>query len=55
MFALEFRVGPEAALVWTDGQGNWGTGGWLTLAHPEAELVTPPFEVGWAIFASAMS
>jgi hypothetical protein len=53
MFALEFRVGPEAALVWTDGQGNWGTGGWLALAHADAEIVTPPSALTMDYFQNA--
>ena len=32
-FALEFHNGLNAALIWQDGQGNWGAGPWLRLAH----------------------
>lgn len=41
-YALEFRVGSAAALVWNDGQGHWGAGDWLPLADAEADLVSPP-------------
>ena len=52
-FALEFRVGQEAALIWTDGQGRWGAGQWLTLAHPDADLTTPPSQLSLQYFESA--
>ena len=29
---IEFRDGQLAAMVWGDGQGNWGTGGWRPLS-----------------------
>lgn len=29
---IEFRDGKLAAMVWGDGQGNWGTGGWRPLS-----------------------
>ena len=29
---IEFRDGDLAAMVWGDGQGNWGTGGWRPLS-----------------------
>ncbi len=29
---IEFRDGNLAAMVWGDGQGNWGTGGWRALS-----------------------
>jgi len=29
---IEFRDGNLAAMVWGDGQGNWGTGGWRPLS-----------------------
>jgi hypothetical protein len=29
---IEFRDGNLAALVWGDGQNNWGTGGWRPVA-----------------------
>lgn len=52
-FALEFRVGPEAALIWTDGAGNWGAGGWLPLAHPDADLTCPPSPLSLQYFQGA--
>jgi len=40
-YALEFRVGPRAAMVWNDGEGHWGAGDWLTLPDgPDADVVT---------------
>lgn len=41
-FALEFRVGNEAALIWSDGRGNWGAGRWVPLPHPEAGITGLP-------------
>lgn len=41
-FALEFHVGRHAALIWHDGEGNWGAGPWLRLAHPDADITCPP-------------
>ncbi len=29
---IEFRDGRFGALVWSDGQGHWGTGGWRQLS-----------------------
>src|SRR4051812_32491456 len=29
---IEFRDGNVGAMVWNDGQGNWGTGGWRELS-----------------------
>lgn len=52
-FALEFRVGQEAALIWTDGQGRWGAGGWLQLAGPDAELTAPPSALTTQYFETA--
>lgn len=37
-FALEFRSGMCAALIWQDGQGNWGAGAWLPLPHADADI-----------------
>ncbi len=41
-YALEFRMGIRAAMIWQDGEGNWGTGGWITLSHPDADITRPP-------------
>jgi hypothetical protein len=30
---IEFRDGNLAAMVWGDGQNNWGTGGWRPLSE----------------------
>src|ERR1700704_1649614 len=40
-FALEFRVGLHAALIWTDGH-YWGAGKWLPVSHSGADLTCPP-------------
>lgn len=37
-YALEFRAGTSAALLWSDAQGNWRAGRWLTLPRPEADI-----------------
>jgi hypothetical protein len=43
-FLMEFRDKLNSGLVWTDGVGNWGTGGWLPL---ESEDATPQLEVSY--------
>jgi hypothetical protein len=30
---IEFRDGRLGAMVWNDGEGNWGTGGWRPLSR----------------------
>ena len=30
-YLIEFRDNLNSGMVWTDGNGNWGTGGWLAL------------------------
>ncbi|MGZ3302887.1 MAG: hypothetical protein ACXWO3_18115 [Isosphaeraceae bacterium] len=47
---IEFRDGNLAAMVWGDGQGNWGTGGWrpLSAKRVEAESGTGPILLNWA-------
>lgn len=30
---IEFRDGRVGAMVWNDGNGNWGTGGWRPLSR----------------------
>ncbi len=54
-FALEFRVGKEAALIWADGQGNWGVGPWLSLSHPEADITCPPSPLSLHYFQGAQA
>jgi hypothetical protein len=49
-FALEFRDGPHAALSWQDGQGNWGAGKWVRVAHPGADITCPPSAVALDYF-----
>jgi hypothetical protein len=52
-FALEFRVGQQSALIWQDGQGNWGAGPWLRLAHPDADITCPPSPLSLQYFQGA--
>jgi hypothetical protein len=52
-FALEFRVGKNAALIWEDGQGNWGAGKWLPLAHADADITCPPTQLSLQYFQGA--
>jgi hypothetical protein len=41
-YALEFRAGLHAALIWNDGEGHWGAGAWLPLAHADDEVSGSP-------------
>lgn len=52
-FALEFRGGQEAALIWADGQGNWGAGRWLPLSHLDADITCPPSPLSLQYFQGA--
>jgi hypothetical protein len=52
-FALEFRAGRDAALVWQDEQGHWGVGDWLRLSHPDADITSPPSPLSLAYFQGA--
>jgi hypothetical protein len=52
-FALEFRAGDQAALIWQDGEGNWGAGRWLHLAHPEGDITCPPSALSLQYFQGA--
>jgi hypothetical protein len=54
-FALEFRDGQHAALIWNDGRGNWGTGKWLRLAHADADITCPPSPVSLEYFQGAQA
>src|SRR5579872_6854748 len=54
-FALEFRNGLSAALIWQDGQGNWGAGPWLRLAHADADITCPPSLLSLAYFQGAQA
>jgi hypothetical protein len=35
---IEFRYGGLGAMVWSDGNGNWDTGGWRPLSRRGAAL-----------------
>ena len=52
-FALEFRAGQQAALIWQDGQGNWGAGPWVHLSHPDADITCPPSPLSLQYFQGA--
>ena len=52
-FALEFRAGQNAALIWQDGQGNWGAGQWLRLPHADADITCPPSPLSLLYFQGA--
>lgn len=54
-FALEFRIGRSAALVWEDGQGNWGAGRWVSLSHENADITCPPSPLSLAYFQNAQA
>ena len=54
-FALEFRVGGEAAMIWADGHGNWGAGRWLPLSHPDADITCPPSPLSLQYFQGAQA
>jgi hypothetical protein len=54
-FALEFRVGQDAALIWSDGMGNWGAGRWLTLSQPNADITFPPSHLSLDYFQGAQA
>jgi hypothetical protein len=49
-FVLEFRVGQQSALIWQDGQGNWGAGQWLRLSHPDADITCLPSSLSLQYF-----
>jgi hypothetical protein len=34
-FLIEFRDKLNSGMVWTDADGNWGTGGWVALSSPD--------------------
>ena len=52
-YALEFRCGLHAALIWNDGEGHWGAGAWLPLAHADADLTCPPTPLSMQYFQGA--
>jgi hypothetical protein len=52
-FALEFRVGHEAALIWSDTPGKWQVGRWLPLAHAEADVTCPPSPMSLQYFLNS--
>lgn len=52
-YALEFRAGAKAALIWNDGEGHWGAGAWLPLPHADADLTCPPTALSMKYFQGA--
>ena len=42
MYLPDFRDGLYAALFWDDADGNWGSGGWIPIAHVDADITCPP-------------
>jgi hypothetical protein len=52
-FALEFRIGQQAALIWQDAQGNWGAGRWVRLSHLDADITCPPSPISLEYFQGA--
>jgi hypothetical protein len=42
MFLPDCRDGLYAALFWDDAEGNWGSGGWIPVAHEGADVTCPP-------------
>ena len=38
LFLPDVRDGLFAALFWDDAEGNWGSGGWIPIAHADAEI-----------------
>lgn len=53
MWLPEFRDGYYAALVWHDEEMNWGTGGWLRIAHIDGDIVCPPSPLTIQYFQNA--
>lgn len=52
-FTPEFRDGLVTALVWRAEDGNWGSGGWIRVAHADADVTCPPSELTLAYFQSS--
>jgi len=52
-YALEFRAGQHAALIWNDSEGHWGAGSWLPLPHADADLTCPPTALHMKYFQNA--
>ncbi|MCE9545989.1 MAG: hypothetical protein K8T25_10780 [Planctomycetia bacterium] len=46
MYLPEFRDGLNAALIWDDAKDQWGSGGWIPVAHAEADITCPPSAFG---------
>ena len=42
LFLPDVRDGLFAALFWDDAEGNWGSGGWIPIAHADADITCPP-------------
>lgn len=49
-FALEFRDGLSCVLAWQDGEGHWGAGRWVRIAHADDEITCPPSPVSIEYF-----
>lgn len=47
MFLPEFRDGLFAALIWDDVEGIWGSGGWIPVAHENADVTCEPTYLNW--------
>ncbi len=41
-FVLEFRDGFKSALTWEDDDCKWGVGGWVQVAHEDADITCSP-------------
>jgi hypothetical protein len=54
-FALEFRIGQQTALIWTDGAGNWAAGRWLPLSRPDADITCTPSPLSLQYFRGAQA
>ncbi|QEH32622.1 hypothetical protein OJF2_11010 [Aquisphaera giovannonii] len=50
-FALEFRAGDRAALIWCAGPDRWNVGQYIRLAHPGADMTTAPSGLTGAYFS----
>lgn len=47
LFLPEFRDGLYAALLWDDARGTWGSGGWIPVAHEDADVTCEPSHFNW--------
>ena len=46
MYLPEFRDGLNTSLIWDDAGDNWGSGGWIPIAHADADVTCPPSAFG---------